>query len=402
MLAFDSTPLTPIPVLMMARELGWGGGVERDISKFARHLPPYGIVPHVASFRAGGARWAEIEAAGIPIWSLNVDSLRSWSALSAVSHLRRYAAEHNIQVLHAFDAPANIFGVPLARRIGIPVAISSHLWCRKILPLQMRVLLALVDNFATGLFVNCHAVAQDLTRNWHVSPKRIHICHNGFEPREFNDRNRTRPIQFANASVVVGTVAVLRQEKNIGLLIRAFASVRNVDPLARLVVVGDGPMKAALERQALDLKMQDACVFEPATAQPANWMRAIDVFVSTSTSEAFSNSLLEAMASGCCPVASRVGGTPELIKHGERGLLFDADNLGQLTEALSSVIVNAERRQEMASSAARFAHECLRIDQASLCLASIYKQLLTSVGALSSTNMLLTTRGKREVHRESR
>ena len=81
MLAFDTPPRTPIPVLIMARELGWGGGLERDISKFARHLLQHGIQPHVACFNPGGMRWREIEAAGIPLLTVPTKSFKSNSAI---------------------------------------------------------------------------------------------------------------------------------------------------------------------------------------------------------------------------------------------------------------------------------------------------------------------------------
>jgi glycosyltransferase involved in cell wall biosynthesis len=175
---------------------------------------------------------------------------------------------------------------------------------------------------------------------------------------------------------VIGTVAVLREEKNLTLLLDAFVSVHATDPNAMLLIVGDGPMKPHLLRHAERLGLGNRCLFREATPHPADWMRAIDVFVLCSRSESFPNALLEAMACGCCPVASRVGGTSELVRHGETGLLFDPGETDQLTEALSHLTTDADFRSRLAKAAAQFVHEHLTIDIAAERLSDIYRQLL--------------------------
>jgi glycosyltransferase involved in cell wall biosynthesis len=274
-----------------------------------------------------------------------------------------------------------VFGVLTARWIGIP-AIASQLCYRNLLSFKERVLLSVVDRFATAVFVNCDAVAQDLSSNWHLSRKNIHVCHNGFEPTEFHPNDRKRPASLCGASIIVGTVAVFREEKNLPLLIDAFAALHQMDRGARLLLVGSGPMKESLQERALARGIADACIFQEATAYPAEWMRAMDVFVLPSNSEAFSNALLEAMACGCCPVGSRVGGTSELISHGERGLLFESGNVQELAKALCILASDPVRRQQMASAATRFAHENLTIDVAASRVASVYRELLQKHDAL--------------------
>ena len=110
----------------------------------------------------------------------------------------------------------------------------------------MRALMAVVDRVATGVFVNCQAIAEHLAEDWKVPRKRIHVCYNGCETREFHPNGRARPPQLEDASVVIGTVAVLREEKNLPMLIDAFAELAGVDARARLLMVGSGPLKADL------------------------------------------------------------------------------------------------------------------------------------------------------------
>jgi L-malate glycosyltransferase len=366
----------PLPVLLMARELNFGG-IERDVSKFARHLGNYGIAPHVACFNPGGIRWREIEAAGIPVLHVPVTSFKSRSALTGARLVRDYIRKHNINVIHSFDDGSNIFNAVVGRMIGVPVVLASQLGARKLSSLKNRVMTGIfVDRLATHAFVNCEALADELVKEWHVSRKGIHVCYNGFETDQFNPENRTRPQRLQDASVVIGTVALLRPEKNLGVLIDAFAKVHLQDPQARLLIVGSGPLKEELERRVRELQIAEACIFEEATTTPALWMRAIDVFVLPSRSEAFSNALLEAMACGCCPVGSRVGGMPELIRHGKHGFLFDPYNVDDLAEQLCRLTLNPALRNEMAAEAVRFAFENLTIEVASQRLASLYRELL--------------------------
>ena len=369
------TGSAPIPVLLMARDLDWGG-IERDVSKFARHLSQYGVAPHVACFHPGGIRWREIESAGIPVVGIPVASFKSRSVIAGAGILRTYLREHRIQVVHAFDPAANVFGVLLARMLGIPVTLASQLCFRDLYSLKTRVLQAVVDRVATGLFVNCHAVGDDLSSTWWVPTQRIQVCHNGFEEEEFHPNHRRRPGQLADASVVIGTVAVLREEKNLTTLIDAFAQVAQVDRQAKLLIVGSGPMKPFLERRVQELNLGTSCRFEAASSTPAEWMRAIDIFVLSSRSEAFPNALLEAMACGCCPVASRIGGVPELIRHNERGVLFDAGNTRELADALCMLALDRNRRKALACAAGTFVRQHLTIEVAASRLAGIYRQML--------------------------
>lgn len=363
-----------IPVLMMAQKLGWGGGIERDISKFARHVADYGIDAHVACFQSGGVRWSEIENAGIPIVRIPVTSFKSPSIIFSANVLRRYITEHKICIVHAFDKATMIFGISVARLMGIP-ALASQVWCRNTLPRSCQIWLSMIDRVASGIFVNSYAVANELVTSWRVRPDRIHICQNGFESSEFHAHGRERPASLQEASVIIGTVAVLREEKNLPLLLDAFVRVQAVDPRAKLVVVGDGPVKSDLVNRAERLGISNACLFQAATPNPAEWMRAIDIFVLCSRSESFPNALLEAMACGCCPIVSRVGGTTELVTHEKTGLMFESGDVSQLADILCRLIHDHDSRSRFANAATRFAHGKFTIDIASARLAEIYKQV---------------------------
>src|SRR5207302_3139718 len=99
------------------------------------------------------------------------------------------------------------------------------------------------------------------------------------------------------------------------------------------------------------LELGPDCHFQPAAQDVAPWLRAMDIFVLPSLSESFSNSLMEAMACGCCPIASDTGGNPELVRDGEAGLLFPAGDIGALAAHLTPVLNDEEVGQRLAERA---------------------------------------------------
>jgi glycosyltransferase involved in cell wall biosynthesis len=141
----------------------------------------------------------------------------------------------------------------------------------------------------------------------------------------------------------------LRPEKDLATLIEAFARIKRSG--LKLSIVGSGSMLGELRSQAEARGLAPDCIFAQATANAAECLREIDIFVLPSRSEALSNSLLEAMACGCCPVASRVGGNPELIRHGENGMLFEAGDVDQLCHVLEPLIEHRMLRQRLAQKA---------------------------------------------------
>lgn len=342
----------PVPVLLMAREIG-AGGTERQLAEVAKWLDRSRWTPHVACFRDQGIRADELRAAAVPIVRLPVRSFRSPSVFHGAVQLGRYLREHGIRITHTFDMPANIFGTMAARVHGCPVVLSSQRSYRSLRKPHERLLLRFTDRIVDGIVVNCDAMRRHLIEDERIAGNRVHVCPNGIDLARFPHENRARRPELAGAEIVIGTVCVLRPEKGLATLIEAFARVCQPDarPDVRLVIVGSGPVLPDL--QALSARLGVNPLFVPATAEVGSWLRSIDIFVLPSLSEALSNALMEAMASGCCPVASRVGGNPELVRPGETGMLFEAGDAGELAGAFRRLAANPGHRRQFAEAAIR-------------------------------------------------
>lgn len=367
----------PVPVLLVVRELNLGG-CERDLTKIALRLDRHRFVPHVASFRPEGVRRSELDHAGVPVLRLPVTSFMSPSVLSAAAILRRYLRRHRIRLVHAFDVPASVFTPVWARLFHVPVVITSQLSYRALAPLHLRTALRISDHLSHRVVVNCRAMWRHMAEDEGVPERKLFLCYNGVETAVFHPAERTQPASLAGAPLVLGCIAALRPEKRLDLLLRAFASVRYLQPGMKLVIVGDGSELPGLQALAAKLGVTPDVVFEPATQNVADWLHAIDIFVLPSESEGFSNSLLEAMACGCCPVASNVGGSPELIPDGERGFLFQSGDAGSLSARLTTLVQQPELRRRFGSAAALHARNRLSLELAVERISSLYAEMLAS------------------------
>ena len=102
----------------------------------------------------------------------------------------------------------------------------------------------------------------------------------------------------------------------------------------------------------------------------------MDIFVLPSLSEALSNSLMEAMACGCCAIASDTGGNPELVRDGETGLLFPTGDITSLAARLDCMLANRDTRRCLASHGAQFMREHFSREAAARRMGEIYTSYL--------------------------
>ena len=366
-----------IPILLMVRELGIGG-TERQLVETARFLQRGGrFVPHVGCFRPHGLRRSDLELAGVPILHLPVYSLKSPAVVSAARQLIRYIHLQHIQIVHSFDTPLNVFAVPVVRLAGTAAVVSSQRGHRGLTTLWLKRLLRITDCMVDAVVVNCESMRKYLVQEEHVPAHKVRLCYNGIDVERYQRRAAVTPL--FPGRLVIGTVCALRPEKGLDTLIRAFAKVRDLG--AALAIVGSGPEERCLRALCSQLGVDADCHFEPATTQVAEWLSGIDIFVLPSRSEALSNALMEAMACGCCPIASQVGGNPELIDHGRNGLLFRVDDVGELASQLSELLSDGDRRKRFAEAAAAAIRSRFTFAQAASAMQGIYESVLNAMQA---------------------
>ena len=187
-------------------------------------------------------------------------------------------------------------------------------------------------------------------QGWWVPPSRLRYIANGVP---VSPAAQARPPVPAGRPLVIGTVAVLRPEKRLSRLLRAFAVARQQHAL-RLVIVGDGPDRAPLQALAAELGIADAVEFTGYLAQPQQRLAGIDLFALSSDTEQQPMAMLEAMAMGIPVLSTRVGDVPHMLPaQAAQAALCEPDNAAY-TRTLLDVL--ARRADWPAWSAAGLQH----------------------------------------------
>ena len=191
-----------------------------------------------------------------------------------------------------------------------------------------------------GLFVANSAAVERRLREYGIGPTAV--IWNGV-PR----RTARPPLAGPPTVAYAGR---LSREKGVAVLLRAFAATRRAVPGARLLVIGDGPERGELERLARELGVESAVVWTGQLSREAMereleaaWVQAVPSILE----EPFGLAAAEAMMRGTAVVASGHGGLPEIVRHGETGLLATPNDPSSIAAALAALLADRERCESM-------------------------------------------------------
>jgi len=182
----------------------------------------------------------------------------------------------------------------------------------------------------------------------------------------------------ADAFVVVG-LGRLVPVKGFDVLVRALPALAAAVPRASVLLVGDGPERAALEAQAAALHVSDRLRITGAATDVAPWLAASDVLAAPSRNEGMGRALVEAMALGVPVVAAAVGGIPAVVRDGECGRLVPREDAGALADALVKLAADDALCAKLGAAAVRKA-EAFSTGVASTAMRGLYAELVREKG----------------------
>jgi glycosyltransferase involved in cell wall biosynthesis len=210
------------------------------------------------------------------------------------------------------------------------------------------------------------AVARQVEHLAGLRPGSIRTIRGGVADRPLNPARRV----FTDGPIL-GSIGRLDRQKGYDVLLVALARL----PDARLVLVGDGPERNALERLAGELGVRPRVHFAGRRADARDQLSAFDVFVLPSRFEGFPLAILEAMLAGVPVVATSVGSVAEAVLDGVTGSLVAPDDPGALTDALGRLLADVSARARLGKAGRRHA---LGFTQASMTAAyeALYSELV--------------------------
>ncbi|MBS0293710.1 MAG: TIGR03088 family PEP-CTERM/XrtA system glycosyltransferase [Proteobacteria bacterium] len=347
------------------------GGLENVIVQLINRLPPVRFEHVVLALTTASEFRQRIVRPDVRVIALNKPP---GHAVPMYPRMYRLLRELRPQVLHSCNLAA-LEVVPLAWLARVPLRVhAEHGWdvhdpqgCNPRYQRLRRVYRPFVSHYV--------AVSRDLDeylgRAVGVPAQRRSLIANGVDTDTFAPARGARraapgcPFE-PGRHWLVGTVGRLQTVKNQPLLARAFARALQDNPAmrdaARLVIVGEGPLRAEVERVLADARMGDLAWLPGARDDVPEVLRSLDLFILPSQAEGTSCTLQEAMASGLPVVATAVGGTPDLVQDGITGHLVPPDDESALAAAIVHAFCEREAAARQGQAGRKYALRSFAID----------------------------------------
>jgi glycosyltransferase involved in cell wall biosynthesis len=266
--------------------------------------------------------------------------------------LAMHLKKQHVAVVHTHNPHALIYGAPAAHLAGAVAIHSKHgmnpdrprrLWLRR----------------NAARFVDAYVAVTPTLKNAALAsgdcePSRLHVISNGIDVNRFVPNPAARrevrtELGIPDDAWVVCTVGRLAEEKNQSALLDAMAPL--LDERRRLLLVGDGPARAALRKQVDGMDGGRYVRMTGARPDVERVLAASDAFALTSRTEGLPLVLLEAMATGLPVVTSAVGGIPDVVEHRATGLLYEAGTLAPLRRQLEWLSIDAPLSRQLGRAA---------------------------------------------------
>ena len=237
-------------------------------------------------------------------------------------------------------------------------------------------------------FVSASNAIREMLIGDGIAPDRIVTVHEGIDLHRVQAEpaaNIHAEFWLPTQAPIIGAVAALTHEKGHRYLIDAAALVVRDVPDARFLILGEGELRPALERQIKDLHLEKHVLLPGFRADILSFIRGFDLFVMSSLFEGLGTSLLDAMALSKATVASNTGGIPEVVSHGETGLLVPPRDAPELASAIAILVKDPDRRERMGSAGLERVKRLFSAEQMVDRTLGVYRNLQSEIHNLEST-----------------
>ncbi|MCA9879321.1 MAG: glycosyltransferase [Thermomicrobiales bacterium] len=342
------------------------GGPARHVAILHRGLDPKRFEP-VLVYGAEGSNEGTLrelvgdasDTVSIPELGREISPVADSVTLVRLVRLMRKTRPH---VVHTHTAKAGFVGRLAARITGVPVIVHTfhgHVFHGYFSPRKTATFLRL-ERFCAGFSSRLVTISPRLreeiaaygvagTSRIEVVPLGLHLAPHAAHPRR--DGAFRRDLGIGDDAFLIGAVGRLVPIKNLELLLEAASVARGRVPHVQVVFVGDGELRAALAARAAALGLADAVTFAGWRSDLPAVYADLDATIISSHNEGTPACLIEAMASGCPVIATRVGGVPDMIEAGITGQLTPPGDATALAAAIVNLVNEPDQARRMADQA---------------------------------------------------
>lgn len=344
------------------------GGTERQLALLLETLPASQYEKHVICLSGLGPLVDRFSRCTDSITDLKYPRLRHngklvWRNLpfTVTSVLRLYRKLRKLKpdVLHTLIPVCNVMGAIAGRMARVPVIVCSRLSLGNYRDNSSA--FAWLEDYTDRNFTLIHCksegIKDDVMRREPVDPDDLRVIYNGIQTQAYGQPFDREPLReefgLRVGQPVIGMVANLKPYKGHSDLLAAAPEIIDRHPETRFLFVGrDDGIQAELEEKAVKLGIDKHVIFADERHDVPRLLQLMTILVSASHEEGFSNTILEAMASGLPVVATRVGGNLEQVADGITGYLVTPSAPGEFAESVNVLLDDPELAQKMGRRAA--------------------------------------------------
>jgi glycosyltransferase involved in cell wall biosynthesis len=216
------------------------------------------------------------------------------------------------------------------------------------------------------LFIAASRAIRDMLIEDGIAPARIVVVHDGIDVARIERLpavDLRTEFWLPHGAPVLVNVGALVPHKGQRFLVEAMPQVRRALPDARLVIFGDGELRGALESQVRELHLDRHVLFAGFRPDVLQLMKSADLFVMSSVTEGLGSTILDALAMGLPVVATRAGGIPEAVIHGETGWLVTPGRPGEMAEAIVRLLGDPDLRARLGAAGRAHVAERFGVDR---------------------------------------
>jgi glycosyltransferase involved in cell wall biosynthesis len=365
------------------------GGSQTHLLQVLRLIDRSRFEPMLCCLTGEGAFLDAARDTGVPVLDGGMRSgFQLHQTLLAARRLASVLRRERVDVVHNYLLRANIVGTIAARLARVPAVLASKRGCHERRGTELAG--AKLSNWlADRVTANAEAVRDFVHDNEGCSKDKIVVIPSGV------DTDRFRPLASGDYKArlglspdrpVVGVVTRMRVRKGVEEFLRAMELVRERFPGTQAAIVGEVTLDAELQGLVDASGLGEDLHLLGRRADMPEVFAAFDMFVLSSHDEGMSNAILEAMSMELPVVATDVGGTGEVVRHQESGLLVPAKEPVPLAEAMAEILSDPARGQAMGRLGRQIVVDGFSARSMVLQMESLYVTLLRERGVRSTTN----------------
>lgn len=369
------------------------GGTETQVLNLIRRIDHQRFDIRFSCMKKWGDLLEEVERESTAIDEYPIMHLYGLNAFRKELQFSRMLAGQHVQIMHSYNFYANTFAIPAARFARVPAIVASvRSFGLTLSPLQWRVQ-RMVCRLADRVVVNAGAI-RDWLEERGFPERKLSVIHNGVDVAKFSSGEGAairREFGVPENAPLVVMIARLNSQKGEGYLLEAAPRILGRCPGTHFLLAGGSytrghdderkPDTAYLDR----LKQRARAAGVGANVHLTGMRKDIPDILAASTvsilpsfSEGISNTVLESMAAGVPVVATRVGGTPEIVCDDRYGILIPPRDAEAIVEAVSSVIQTPSLAERLSAAGRARVDESFSLDVMVQKMEELYLGLLAS------------------------